>query len=105
MAAEGDGFTLLVSAIGVSAVAASEFRQRQMARDDVGRAELFDFGGFEDGRQPPKLGNPALADSVRIYSKSWRPGFRRRRALFLELGGTFKSHSRGTGWGRGWGSG
>jgi hypothetical protein len=37
-----------------------------MARDDVGRAELGNFGGFEDRRKPPKFGNTALAYAVRL---------------------------------------
>ena len=72
MTAEGDDLAIRVTAIGVAAIAVFQLEQRQMPRDDIGGAQLFDFGGFERRWEPPKIGDTISAQLARIYFQDAR---------------------------------
>src|SRR5215213_606977 len=58
IAAEGDGFSLLIAAVGVTAIALLQLDQGKMPRLDPDAAQLDRFHLFEHRRRPEKCSRP-----------------------------------------------
>jgi hypothetical protein len=65
--AEGDGFALLVTAIGVAAIAGFKLQQRQMARIGFDAAELDGLLAFENRHDPSGEGSVAFPQFLRAW--------------------------------------
>jgi hypothetical protein len=65
LSAEGDGFAVLVAAIGVAAIAGFELQQRQMARIGFDTAELEGLFAFENRHDPSGHGGVAFPQFAR----------------------------------------
>src|SRR5712671_2847499 len=96
MTAEGDGFALLVTAIGIAAVAALQIDHGKMARLDLDAAELGNFDPFDCRQWPMKSGRSRfrranLAETV----QTWRHPKRRYLWRPIRLLGSHESHPPG----------
>src|SRR5450631_1081669 len=65
MTAEGDGFAVLVTAIGIAAIAGFEIDQDEMTRHDFDASEFYRLRGFDLWHGPHEPGGVAFARLVR----------------------------------------
>src|SRR3979411_2606635 len=66
MTAEGDGFAVLIAAVGVAAITGFEVSKRKVARVDFDAAELWHLRRRENRHWPDEVGSTVLAASTQL---------------------------------------